>query len=103
MPTQVYLGEDLEARLATPEETSKFIRRAAITEEVKKLYEEMDQIDGSLPQRVALITDMPNSEGVDTRTYVLGEPSGRFVNYKKLDLLMNAKTTKKLLKEFNKT
>ena len=33
------------------------------------------------------------------RTYIVGAPEGHFVSYRPLDFVMNAKTTKKDLKE----
>lgn len=104
MPTQVYLGEELEAREATNEEKILLLRRTQLKREAKKAYEEIAEIDNKLPQRVALVADIPEegSASVVTRTHIIDKPKGHFVQYKDLDLVMDAKTTKKLLKEFNR-
>ena len=104
MPTQVWLGEDLEAREATTDEQVLLLRRHQLSRIIKESYEEIAEIDTKLPQRVALIADVPEegTASTVTRTHIIDKPNGHFINYKKLDLVMNTKTTKKLLKEFNK-
>lgn len=103
MPTQLYLGEELEAREASQEEVSKLVKRKLLKKQIKELSEEIAEIDESLPKKTALIADITEEENTVTRTYIIDEPKGTFVNYKKLDMVMDTKTTKKLLKEFNRT
>lgn len=105
MTTQIYLGEELEAREATAEEKILLLRRSSLKNQLKEIYKEMTEIDETLPKRIALIADIPieGTSSLETRTFIIDEPKGHFVNYKKVDLVMDAKTTKKLLKEFNKS
>ena len=105
MATQILNGENLPARKATTDEQIQLRRLLKAKEEVKKQMEIINEILGELPQNEAIVSDvhqtLEDGSSVETvtKTFVVGEPKGHYVTYKEVDLVMNAKTTKKLLKE----
>ena len=104
MATQILNGENLPARKATTDEQIQLRRLLKAKEEVKKQMDMINEILGELPQNEAIVADVHQTledESVEavTKTFVVGQPKGHFVTYKEVDLVMNAKTTKKLLKE----
>ena len=105
MTIQILNGKQIPARQATEEETDKLTKIARIKNDLKKQYEELNELMLSLPQNEALVASIPefNEDGHEfvLKTQIIGQPKGHFVQYKELDFTMNAKTTKKLIKEMN--
>lgn len=101
MATQLVKGKEVQARKANEEESFHIENVLKIKDQIKNLREQLYQSLETLPEEVALVADVYDSESdqVITKTLCVGKPDGHYVVYKELDFIMNAKTTKKLLKE----
>lgn len=100
MATQIKDGVNYPARKATEKEERSIQIILDIKDQIKTLYKELGEEMLKLERDVALVCDVEDGEkGKISKTFILGTPTGHFVTYKELDLVMNKETTKKLLKE----
>lgn len=101
MATQTYQGTEIPARLATGEEENTIQHILNLKDKIKAHYEEIEFLMSTLPAGEAMVANLVDTDtgGEVVKTIIVGTPTGHYVNYKEKDLVMNAKTTKKLLKE----
>lgn len=89
-----YKGETLEPRVADFDEESSIQRMLEIREKLKVLSTEYSNLIQSLPTKEPLVCEVDGEH----RTYIVDAPTGHFVTYRELDMVMDAKTTKADLK-----
>lgn len=88
-------GNDVIPKLANEDQEAKLQNLVNISEKLKMLYEEQNEILESLPKGVPLVSSVCNDGLTEFRTYVIDAPVGHYVYYHNLSLTMNTKTTKK--------
>lgn len=91
-----YKGETLDPVLVEDAALEGLLQRLInITEELKSLYEERDAILQGFPKNKPLVAEVTKDGLTEYRTFIVGTPTGHYVQYKELDFVMDAKTTKK--------
>ncbi len=91
MPT--ISGQKYDVRRATQSQEGLIKKYVENKKQASKIYEENDQILKALSTEITnQCIVVKTEEGL--RTYMLGEPKGKFVTYSKLDFVHDAKTIK---------
>jgi hypothetical protein len=93
-----FQGEEFTPAAATEEQTAAIQKITDMKTALKAQYEDLEALYMSLPSDTPLAANITTDGDSVMRTVIIGEPEGAYVNYKKVDFLMNAKTTKKDLK-----